>query len=97
VFARNWSCLDLTNTTITDLPTDLTGLNAANMRRPNSSFQNFVLAGANFAEANLGDAVFTGANLGGAKFDGANLTGAVFTRAKMNSRVPSSRLPPAGW
>jgi uncharacterized protein YjbI with pentapeptide repeats len=83
-FGNNWSCLDLTNTVIPQLPTDLTGLNAANVRRPNASFQNFVLTGANFAQANLSNTVFSGASLGGAKFDGANLTGAVFTHAKMN-------------
>ena len=83
-FGLNWSCLDLTNTTFTGLPTNLSGLKAAGMRRPNGSFQNFALDKADFTQATLGNAVFTGAHLDGARFDGANLTGAVFTRAKMN-------------
>jgi uncharacterized protein YjbI with pentapeptide repeats len=84
VFGTNWSCLDLTSTTITGLPTDLSGLMAVSVRRPNSSFQNFNLNNSNFAQANLTNSVFTSASLTSAKFDGANLTGAVFTRAKIN-------------
>jgi uncharacterized protein YjbI with pentapeptide repeats len=84
VFGLNWSCLDLTNTTITGLPTDLSGLIAVSVRRPNGSFQNFNLDNADFAQANLTNAVFTSASLTSAKFDGGNLTGAIFTRAKLN-------------
>ena len=38
VIGLDWSCLDLTATTITGLPTDLAGLVAIGMRRPEGNF-----------------------------------------------------------
>ena len=75
VIGLNWSCLDLTKTTIEGLPTnsagqvDLTGLVAVGLRRPridqdeDADFTGYVLDGANFANATLDGAVFTSAKL----------------------------------
>ncbi len=82
VIGLDWSCLDLTATTITGLPTDLAGLVAIGMRRPEGNFDGFILDGANFAGATLVDANFGHAKLRGkASFAGALLTGAYFTCA----------------
>jgi uncharacterized protein YjbI with pentapeptide repeats len=89
VIELDWSCLDLTATTIVGLPTDLTGLKANGVRRPNVTgtdyiFQGHILDGANFQGATLDGAVFTQAKLRKqAKFDGARLMGAVFTEAAL--------------
>ena len=79
----NWSCLDLTGTTILGMPTGLAGLNAAAAVLPGHSFEGCDLDSASFAQATLNSTDFTGAHLNKAVFDGALMTGAVFTRAKM--------------
>jgi uncharacterized protein YjbI with pentapeptide repeats len=82
VIGLDWSCLDLTGTTIVGLPTDLTGLVANGVRLPGGAFEGFVLDGANFRGATLDNAVFTKARLRNRpQFDGARLLGAVFTEA----------------
>ena len=94
VIGLNWSCLDLTTTTITGLPTNpagavnLTGLVAQGMRRPNGHFDGFILDGANFAHATLDGAHFTGASLRAKRgilvnFSGARLINAYFTQAAL--------------
>ncbi len=80
----NWSCLDLTGTTIVGLPTDLAELNAAGARLTGHSFRGCNLDKANFTDATLDGAVFSNASLDNAVFDGASMTGAVFTNAKLN-------------
>ncbi len=89
VIGLDWSWLDLTATTITGLPTDLTGLVATGMRRPGAVFDSFILDGANFSNATLDNALFVGAKLRLAQeqkvtFAGARLTGAHFTRAVLD-------------
>ena len=97
VIGLDWSFLDLTATTITGLPTDLTGLVATGMRRPGVDFDSFILDGANFSSATLDNAHFFGAKLRplaeGTKvtFAGARLTGAHFTRAVLDQvRFPAA-------
>ena len=89
VIGLDWSCLDLTATTIVGLPTDLTGLVAVGTRRPNGDFTGYILDGANFSSATLDNALFVGAKLRLAQgqkvtFAGARLTGAHFTRAVLD-------------
>ena len=89
VIGLDWSWLDLTATTITGLPTDLTGLVATGMRRPGADFDSFILDGANFSNATLDNAHFAGAKLRLAQeqkvtFAGARLTGAHFTGAVLD-------------
>ncbi len=89
VIGLDWSCLDLTATTITGVPTDLTGLKANGMRRPNGEFSGLVLDGADFTSATLDLATFTKATLradGGTKatFAGARLMGSDFTEAVLD-------------
>ena len=89
VIGLDWSCLDLTKTTISGLPgNDLTGLNATGLLRPNADFNNYILDGANFSYANLDGAQFTGAKLrvkaSATSFAGASLMRAVFTGADLN-------------
>jgi uncharacterized protein YjbI with pentapeptide repeats len=85
VIGLNWSCLDLTGTDITGVPTDLTGLNASGVRRPQANFAGATLDGANFAGASLDGAQFTGASLRGqVNFRGALLVSAVFTHAVLD-------------
>jgi uncharacterized protein YjbI with pentapeptide repeats len=85
VIKLNWSCLDLTGATITALPTDLTGLNAAGTRRPQADFSDFTLDGANFTGATLDGATFTGASLRSkVNFSEARLLGTVFTKAVLD-------------
>jgi uncharacterized protein YjbI with pentapeptide repeats len=97
VIGLDWSFLDLTATTITGLPTDLTGLVATCMRRPRGDFNGFILDGADFSYATLDNALFVGAKLrpltAGTKvsFAGATLTGAHFTRAVLDQvRFPAA-------
>jgi uncharacterized protein YjbI with pentapeptide repeats len=85
VIGLNWSCLDLTGTTITGLPTTLAGLNARGARRPQANFTGATLDGANFTGATLDGAEFTSASLRGqANFSGARLVGTVFTHAVLD-------------
>jgi uncharacterized protein YjbI with pentapeptide repeats len=85
VIKLDWSCLDLTAATITDLPTDLTGLNACGLRRPKGDFTGFVLDRANFADATLDGANFADAKLRQKpSFAGARLIGAYFTGAVLD-------------
>jgi uncharacterized protein YjbI with pentapeptide repeats len=85
IIGLNWSCLDLTGTTLTGLPTNLTGLNASGARRPNANFSSYTLDGANFTGATLDGAQFAGASLRAkANFSGARLVGAVFTSAVLD-------------
>jgi uncharacterized protein YjbI with pentapeptide repeats len=85
VIKLDWSCLDLTGTTVIGLPTDLTGLVAIGMRRPEGSFKNFILDGAKFDDSTLDRADFTGAKLRGkASFAGARLPGAFFIGAVLD-------------
>lgn len=85
VIGLNWSCLDLTETTIVGLPTDLTGLNAMQAILTHRTFDNFTLNGANFSKATLVNTVFSNALLRNKPlFAGANMTGAIFTKAKID-------------
>ncbi len=89
VIGLDWSCLDLTETTISGLPAnDLTGLNALGLLRPNADFNNYILDGANFSYATIDGAQFTGAKLrpkaSAASFAGASLMRTVFTGADLN-------------
>jgi uncharacterized protein YjbI with pentapeptide repeats len=85
VIGLNWSCLDLTGTTLTGLPKSLPGLNASGARRPGANFTAFTLDGANFSGATLSGADFTQASLlKQVNFKGALLVSAVFTHAKLD-------------
>ncbi len=87
VIRLDWSYLDLTSTTITGLPADLTGLVARSARRPAGDFQGCTLDHANFTGATFDGATFSGASLRSASFAGARLIGAVFTRAVLDQAV----------
>ena len=96
VIGLDWSCLDLTSTTIVGLPTDLGGLVATGVRRPGGNFEDCVLDGANFANASLDGAHFNGAKLRPfnsptgqrlANFAGARLIGATFTQSASGRRA----------
>lgn len=90
---HNWSYIDLTGATVTNITTaDLSGLVAVNTLFPESivfgavNFQraNFTSAQlfyADFTGADLGFATLTGALLKGAKLNGANLSGATLAAA----------------
>jgi uncharacterized protein YjbI with pentapeptide repeats len=90
---HNWSYIDLTGATVTNIATaDLSGLVAVNTLFPLSiGFGGVNLQKANFTSAQLFYADFTGADLGfatltgallkGAKLNGANLSGATLTGA----------------
>ena len=85
VIGLNWSCLDLTGTTITGVPANLAGLKASGVRRPSANFADATLDGADFAGATLDGAQFTGTSLRGeVNFSGARLVGAVFTQAVLD-------------
>ena len=85
MIAKDWSCLDLTDATITGMPTDLTGLNAQGLRWPRGNFIKATLDGANFAEATLAGANFSGASLQGKpSFAGAKMPGAFFIQATLD-------------
>lgn len=85
VIGLNWSCLDLTGTTLTGLPKNLTGLNASGARRPGANFTGFTLDGANFTGATLSGAEFTQASLlKQVNFKGALLVSAVFNHAVLD-------------
>ena len=84
VIGLNWSCLNLTSTTITGLPTNLTGLVANDMHRPGADFNGYTLDRASFADAQLDQATFAGASLRSADLAGATLTATVFTRAVLD-------------
>jgi uncharacterized protein YjbI with pentapeptide repeats len=90
---HNWSYIDLTGATVTNLATaDLSGLVAVNTLFPESivfgavnlqkaNFTSAQLFYADFTGADLGFATLTGALLKGAKLNGANLSGATLTGA----------------
>jgi uncharacterized protein YjbI with pentapeptide repeats len=87
----DWSCLDLTDATVTGMPansagkTDLTGLDAQGLRRVRGDFSKTILDGANFAGANLAGANFTGASLQAkASFAGATMPGTFFSGATLD-------------
>jgi uncharacterized protein YjbI with pentapeptide repeats len=85
VIGLNWSCLDLTGTNITGVPTNLAGLKASGVRRPQAIFTGATLDGATFAGASLDGAQFTSASLRGqVNFREALLVGAVFTQAVLD-------------
>jgi uncharacterized protein YjbI with pentapeptide repeats len=92
VIGLDWSCLDLTGTTITGMPSNLTGLKANGLRRPKGEFTALVLDGADFTSATLDLATFTQAKLranGGTKatFAGARLMGSDFTEAVLDQAL----------
>ncbi len=92
VIGLDWSCLDLTATMITGVPSDLTGLKATGLRRPNGEFSGLILAGADFTSATLDLATFTQAKLGAngatkATFAGARLMGSDFTEAVLDQTL----------
>jgi uncharacterized protein YjbI with pentapeptide repeats len=91
LLGTNWTCLDLTGATVTDVADDLTGLNAANTIFPDEfdlSGANRVLTKAcfdgirstqlNFEQANLAGATFKNAQLYGITMQGANLSATNF-------------------
>ena len=86
VIGLNWSCLDLTGATITGVPpTNLTGLNASGVRRPNANFSSCTLDQADFSNATLDGANFTSASLRGkVNFSEARLVGATFNGAVLD-------------
>ena len=84
VIDLNWSCLDLSATTIVDVPSDLSGLNASGARLPSHDFTGHRLNGANFVHAVLDRASFTSVPLRKAQFAGASLVGAAFTKAVLD-------------
>ncbi|MGB6577733.1 MAG: pentapeptide repeat-containing protein [Streptosporangiaceae bacterium] len=86
MIAKDWSCLDLTDATITGMPTDLTGLNAQGLRWPGGNFIKATLDGANFAGASLAGANFSGATSTqqSASFAGAKMPGAFFVQATLD-------------
>ncbi len=73
LLGRDWSLLDLTGAEFTELPTDLSGLQAMYS----------VLTGLDLRNRNLTNANFTGSILKGVKFDGADLSGANVTGADL--------------
>lgn len=86
----DWSCLDLTGATIDGVPTDLTGLRARGVRRPDAEFTEFVLDGADFSAATLDGSSFTSAKIRAngstrATFAGARLLGTDFTEAVLDT------------
>ena len=78
----DWSCLDLSEATISGLPTDLTGLAAHGLTCLHGDFKGLILDGAVFTNATLDHADFTGAKLRNkATFSGARMPGAFFVLA----------------
>ncbi len=78
----DWSCLDLSEATISGLPTDLTGLAAHGLTCLHGDFKGLILDGAVFTNATLDHGDFTGAKLRNkATFSGARMPGAFFVLA----------------
>ena len=85
VIGLNWSCLDLSGTSITGMPSSLKDLNASGARRPKANFTGVTLDGADFTGASLDNAQFVNASLRTqVNFKGALLVGAVFTHAVLD-------------
>jgi uncharacterized protein YjbI with pentapeptide repeats len=85
VIRLNWSCLDLSGTNITGMPSSLKELNASGARRPKANFTGVTLDGADFTGASLDNAQFVNASLcAQVNFKGALLVGAVFTHAVLD-------------
>ena len=89
VIGLDWSYLDLTGTTVTNLPTntssgqiDLTNLNAEYALLSNRSFKSYILDHANFFHAVVDGCEFTSA-----KLRGDTNKGVVFTGASMLNHV----------
>jgi len=93
VIGLNWSYLDLTGTTVTNLPTntssgqiDLTNLNAEYALLSNRSFKSYILDCANFFHAVVDGCEFTSAKLRGDTSTMVNFTGAsMLNHVLMNS------------
>lgn len=85
ILGLNWSCLDLTDATIVDLPQDLTGLQASHLKAQRLDLSNRNLTNAVFDNADLTGAIFTDSNLTGASFKGAKLYGATFSYATLDN------------
>jgi uncharacterized protein YjbI with pentapeptide repeats len=87
----DWSCLDLTDATVKNLPQDLSGLQASHLTAHHFDFTKRILKNAVFENADLSameeDKLtnFREADLTGARFNGAKLTGTGFTSAKLNN------------
>jgi uncharacterized protein YjbI with pentapeptide repeats len=82
---RDWSCLDLTDDKILDLPQDLTGLQASHLTAKGIDLSNRILKNTVFDNADLTNATFSESDLTGASFKGAKLYGATFSYATLNS------------
>lgn len=81
----DWSCLDLSGSTINDLPLNLTDLNATGAHLTRIVFDRHVLDGAVFDGANLDGASFAAARMHTATFSSAILTNAAFSGAMLDN------------
>ena len=100
----NWSYLDLTGATITDIPQSLTSLNADEALLPdqqnlqgvdftNATFRGTRMYAIQLQGANLQGATMTDALLKGARLNGANLTMADLSRAWLIVETATPKTP----